>query len=46
MIPPTDSADRGIFALKVVGGCALLLGAGLVFYFHGRRKTGDLIHEP
>jgi amino acid transporter len=45
MIPPIDSADRGIFALKVVGGCALLLGAGLIFYFHGRRKAGEPINE-
>jgi len=41
MVPPIDSADRGIFALKVIGGCALLLGAGLAFYFRGRRTRQE-----
>jgi hypothetical protein len=34
-----DSANRGVFALKVIGGCAFLLGAGLVFYFLRSRRT-------
>ena len=34
-----DSANRGVFALKVIGGCTFLLGAGLVFYFLRSRRT-------
>src|SRR5580700_9422509 len=39
MVPPMDSANRGVFALKVIGGCTFLLGAGLVFYFLRSRRT-------
>jgi amino acid transporter len=40
MIPPTASANPALIALKVVGGSALLLAVGLVFYFRGRlRRT-------
>ncbi len=39
MVPPADSASRGLFALKVVGGCVFLLAVGLVFYFRGRTRV-------
>jgi amino acid transporter len=37
MIPPSDSTNRALFALKVIGGSAALLAIGLAFYFRGRR---------
>jgi amino acid transporter len=37
MIPPTDSTNRTLFAFKVIGGSAALLGIGLACYFRGRR---------
>jgi glutamate:GABA antiporter len=37
MIPPADSANRGVFAIKVLGGSAALLAIGLAFYARGRR---------
>lgn len=40
MIPPADSANRAMFALKVVGGSAALLTVGLVFYVRGRAARG------
>jgi amino acid transporter len=39
MVPPEDSSNRGLFALKVVGGCAAMIAAGLVFYFRGHRTV-------
>lgn len=36
MIPPADSSSPGLFLVKVVGGSALLVGVGLVFYWRGR----------
>ncbi len=36
MIPPTGSTNPGLFVAKVVGGSALLIGVGLVFYRRGR----------
>lgn len=39
MVPPTNSANRSLFALKVVGGCFILIAVGLVFYFRGRRSA-------
>lgn len=41
MVPPRDSANRGVFALKVIGGCAFLLGAGLLFYFLRSHRTSQ-----
>jgi hypothetical protein len=38
MIPPGDSANRGMFALKVIGGSAALMAVGLVFYVRGHRS--------
>jgi glutamate:GABA antiporter len=40
MIPPTDSANPALIALKVVGGSALMVAVGLVFYFRGRMYAG------
>lgn len=37
MIRPSDSTNRALFALKVIGGSAALLAIGLGFYFRGRR---------
>ncbi len=37
MIPPSDSSNPALFLLKVVGGSALLIGIGLLFYRHGQR---------
>ncbi|MDP9083027.1 MAG: APC family permease [Pseudomonadota bacterium] len=39
MLPPVASTNRTLFAVKVVGGCATLIGAGLVFYFRARRRA-------
>jgi len=36
MIPPTQSANPALIALKVVGGSALLTSIGLAFFFRGR----------
>jgi glutamate:GABA antiporter len=38
MIPPSDDPHPGLFLLKVIGGTALLIGIGLLFY---RRRIGD-----
>jgi glutamate:GABA antiporter len=39
MVPPAASTNRTLFTVKVVGGSALLVGAGLVFYFRGRSRS-------
>jgi amino acid transporter len=39
MVPPADSTSRILFAIKVIGGCATLIAAGLVFYCRGRRRV-------
>jgi len=36
MIPPTQSANPALIALKVVGGSGLLIGIGLAFFFRER----------
>jgi len=44
MVPPASVADRGVFFLKVAGGCLLLIGIGLACFFYERRqlrRTGD-----
>jgi glutamate:GABA antiporter len=38
MVPPADSSSPTLFVIKVVGGCATLLAAGLVFFVRGRRQ--------
>jgi amino acid transporter len=37
-VPPSDSADRGLFVLKVVGGATAFLALGGVLYVRGRRR--------
>jgi nitrate reductase gamma subunit len=39
MIPPADDPSTGLFLLKVVGGSALLIGVGLLFYRRGLRRV-------
>lgn len=41
MIPPETSHNRTLFALKVIGGCALLIAAGLPFYARGARSLTE-----
>lgn len=41
MIPPANSSNPGLFLLKVVGGSALLIGIGLMFYRRGQRQLGQ-----
>jgi amino acid transporter len=38
MVPPADTSSPTLFAIKVIGGCATLLAAGLVFFVRGRRR--------
>jgi amino acid transporter len=38
MVPPADSSSPTLFVIKVVGGCATLLAAGLVFFVRGRHQ--------
>jgi amino acid transporter len=45
MIPPADSANRAVFALKVIGGSAALIAIGLVFYVRGRRSGLPVARE-
>jgi len=40
MIPPENSSNPVLFFLKVGGGCLLLIGIGLAFYWRGRRMQG------
>ena len=37
MIPPGGNQNPALFLLKVVGGSALLIGIGLIFYLKGHR---------
>lgn len=46
MVPPLASANRALFAVKVVGGSATLIGAGLAFYFRGSRRVDAQRTEP
>lgn len=40
LIPPENSTNPALFLLKVAGGCVLLIGIGLAFYWRGRRAHG------
>jgi len=42
MVPPTNSANRWLFALKVVGGCFIMISIGLIFYFRGVRGRANI----
>ena len=39
-VPTADVASPGLFVAKVLGGAAVLLGAGLAVYHRGRRAYG------
>ena len=39
VVPPDGSSDCGLFLIKVVGGCVLIIGVGLAFYARGRRRS-------
>ncbi|MEP7157276.1 MAG: APC family permease [Betaproteobacteria bacterium] len=42
MVPPDGTKDPVMFLVKVIGGSALLIGAGLVFYVRGmHQKAGN-----
>jgi amino acid transporter len=41
MVPSAASTGRGLFFVKVVGGSAMLMVIGLVFYFRGRRLVSS-----
>jgi glutamate:GABA antiporter len=40
-LTPPSAGEAGMFYLKVLGGCALFLGAGLALYFVGPRSSDD-----
>jgi amino acid transporter len=42
MVPPNNSVSPWLFGLKVVGGCTVMIAAGLVFYARGRRAAAAL----
>jgi len=46
MIPPPTSSNPGLFLLKVVGGSALLIGIGLMFYRRGQRRQEQMPPAP
>jgi amino acid transporter len=39
LMPPADSENPQLFVIKVAGGCALFVLAGLVFYLRNRKKV-------
>jgi amino acid transporter len=39
MVPPSNSVSPWLFGLKVVGGCIVMIAAGLIFYARGRRAA-------
>ena len=41
IVPPDTSADRGLFLIKVGGGCVLIIGIGLAFYARGRYRRSS-----
>ena len=38
LVPPDDSGSPRLFLSKVLGGCLLMIGTGLVLYARGRRR--------
>jgi len=45
IVPPEDSNNPGLFLLKTVGGCIMLIAAGLVFYFRGHGTRARVASE-
>ena len=41
-VPTREIANKGLFVAKVVGGGALLIGAGLIVYYVNRRDAAAL----
>ena len=39
LIPPQDVPQKFAYELRLVGGCLLMVGIGLIFYFRAYRKT-------
>lgn len=39
MLPPADSSSASLFLFKVLGGSALLIGVGLLFYWKGLKHS-------
>jgi len=39
MVPPANSVSPWLFGLKVIGGCFVMIAAGLGFYARGRRAA-------
>jgi amino acid transporter len=42
---PEDSNNPGLFLLKTVGGCIVLIAAGLGFYFRGHGTRARVVSE-
>ena len=36
-VPPSDTADVGLFEMKVLGGAGFIVALGLLVYWRGRR---------
>jgi glutamate:GABA antiporter len=41
LVPPPGSPHPGLFLLKGVGGCVLILVAGIILYAQGRKRRAD-----
>lgn len=41
LLPPAGTTDAQLFLLKVGGGCALFIAAGLIFFYRNRRATDN-----
>ena len=39
LVPPADNTNPALFLTKLVGGCALMIVVGLVFYWRGQRSA-------
>lgn len=39
LVPPAGTENPKLFLIKVSGGCALFIVAGLLFYFRGHKRT-------
>lgn len=39
MVPPADNTNPALFLTKLVGGCALMIGVGMVFYWRAQRDA-------
>jgi amino acid transporter len=46
LVPPEDSSNPRLFLLKTVGGCIVLIAAGLVFYCRGNGTRAQGASEP